>query len=171
MDEIQQLKDRLAISDLLARYTLTIDSNDARGWASLFTPNGRFEHGNIMIRGREKLERYAAVHSKLGSRHITSSPLHFISEDGQSASGKATTVEIIATRSGYRISAVGEYRDKLVKIDNNWLIECRRGEEVKLPEAPDFPILSADPDAGKIMKILIDAWDDLGEPIPEPPQK
>ncbi|WNZ57564.1 nuclear transport factor 2 family protein [Microbulbifer sp. MKSA007] len=88
MDEIQQLKDRLAISDLLARYTLTIDSNDARGWASLFTPNGRFEHGNIMIRGREKLERYAAVHSKLGSRHITSSPYILFLKMGNPPQGK-----------------------------------------------------------------------------------
>ncbi|WHI46034.1 nuclear transport factor 2 family protein [Microbulbifer sp. VAAF005] len=74
MDNLQLFKDRFAISDLLARYTLTIDNNDARGWASLFTPDGRFERGNIMIRGREKLERYATIHSKLGSWHITSSP-------------------------------------------------------------------------------------------------
>ncbi|WHI46033.1 hypothetical protein [Microbulbifer sp. VAAF005] len=98
-------------------------------------------------------------------------PLYSISKDGQSASGKAATLQVIATRSGYRIGAVGEYRDKFVKIDNNWLIECRRGEEVKLPEDPEFPILNADPDAGKIIQKLLDAWDDLGEPIPEPPNK
>ncbi|GAB2895833.1 nuclear transport factor 2 family protein [Microbulbifer echini] len=165
MDELQLFRDRFAISDLLSRYTLTIDNCDARGWASLFTLDGHFQHGSRVIRGREKLERYALIHNKLRCRHITSSPLHHLSEDGQSASGKATTVEINATRSGYRIAVIAEYRDELVKVDGNWLIRCRRGEEVKLVDDPDFPILFADPNTRDQVKLLMDAWDELGETV------
>ncbi|WP_444938582.1 nuclear transport factor 2 family protein [Microbulbifer sp. JMSA002] len=165
MNELQLFRDRFAISDLLARYTLTIDNCDARGWASLFTLDGRFEHDNRVIRGREKLERYAVIHNKLGSRHITCSPLHHISEDGQSASGKATTVFILVTRSGYRVAVAAEYHDKLVKVDGSWLFQCRRGVIAKLPNDPDFPILTADPNTRDQLSLLEDAWKDLGELI------
>ncbi|AWF80412.1 hypothetical protein BTJ40_06080 [Microbulbifer sp. A4B17] len=167
MEELQLFKDRFAISDLLARYTLTVDNHDSHGWASLFTPNGRFINGNRMIKGRDKLERYATIHSKLGSRHITCSPLHHISEDGQSASGKASTVVILATRSGYRVAFAAEYKDKLVKIDGNWLFESRCADEFGLPEDPDFPILNADPTTRDLINLLLDAWNDLGEPVAE----
>ncbi|MFA0812273.1 nuclear transport factor 2 family protein [Microbulbifer epialgicus] len=167
MNELQLFKDRFAISDLLARYTLAVDNHDTHGWASLFTPDGRFINGNRMIKGRKKLERYAVVHSKIGSRHITCSPLHYISEDGQSASGKASTVVIIATRSGYRVAMAAEYRNELVKVDGNWLFESRRADEFGLPEDPKFPILNADPDTRDLLNLLLDAWNDLGEPLPK----
>ncbi|QFT54085.1 nuclear transport factor 2 family protein [Microbulbifer sp. THAF38] len=163
MNDIQLCKDRFAISDLLARYTLTIDNRDAHGWASLFTPDGRFEYDNRVIKGREKLERYAVIHSKLGGRHITCSPLHHISEDGQSASGNATTVFILATRSGYRVAVAAEYRDELVKMDGNWLFQRRRGDVANLPGDPDFPMVTADPDTRDYLSLLEDAWKDLGE--------
>ncbi|WP_143731095.1 nuclear transport factor 2 family protein [Microbulbifer sp. GL-2] len=87
MDNLQKNIEKLAILDLLAQYTLTVDNHDSEGWASLFTENGRFENGNLMIKGREKLRQYLIIHSQLGTRHITSSPLYTISSDGQSATG------------------------------------------------------------------------------------
>ncbi|GAA5441952.1 hypothetical protein Misp06_00113 [Microbulbifer sp. NBRC 101763] len=165
MDNLQKNIEKLAILDLLAQYTLTADNHDAEGWASLFTENGRFENGNLMIRGREKLRQYLIIHSQLGTRHITSSPLYTISSDGQSATGKATTLVIAATRHGYRTIMAGQYDDKLIKINNNWLFQCRRAEAFGLPEDPDFSVLTADHHTNKLINILLDAWDKLGEPI------
>ncbi|QFT54083.1 nuclear transport factor 2 family protein [Microbulbifer sp. THAF38] len=165
MNALQECVKRLAIQDLLARYTLCVDNHDANGWASLFTENGRFENGTLMIKGREKLHQYLIVHSQLGTRHITSSPLYEVSSDGMSAVGKATTVVIGATRAGYRVVMAGQYDDELVKIGSNWLFLRRSAEAFGLPEDPDFSLLNADPESANLIKCLLDAWQRLGEPI------
>lgn len=165
MDNPQKNIEKLAILDLLAQYTLTVDNHDSEGWASLFTENGRFENGNLMIRGREKLRQYLTIHSQLGTRHITSSPLYTISSDGQSATGKATTLVVVATHHGYRTIMAGQYDDKLLRINGNWLFQCRRAEAFGLPEDPEFPVISADHNTKAMVKILLDAWKSLGEPI------
>src|SRR5215475_7126999 len=36
-------EDHVAISDLLARYCLTLDQDDVEGWVSLFTPDASYE--------------------------------------------------------------------------------------------------------------------------------
>ncbi|WP_444922599.1 nuclear transport factor 2 family protein [Microbulbifer sp. CnH-101-G] len=149
----------------MARFTLCIDNHDAMGWVSLFTEKGRFENGTLMIKGREKLRQHLVVHSQLGTRHITSSPHYEVSSDGMSAESKATTVVIGATRAGHRVVMAGQYDDEPVKIGSNWLFLRRSAEAFSLPEDPEFSLLSADRQSAHVIKPLLDASQQLGEPI------
>ena len=57
--------EKLAIQELCARYCLTIDAQDSRGWADCFTPDGAFEFDGSVIRGQSALREYAEVHARV----------------------------------------------------------------------------------------------------------
>ncbi|WP_444898780.1 nuclear transport factor 2 family protein [Microbulbifer sp. VAAC004] len=92
MEDENIIYEKLAIFDLLSKFILTIDNQDAKVCASLFTENGRFESGSLMIKVRQKLYEYLLVHSRLGTRHITSSYLYVVSLDRATDKGKSTIV-------------------------------------------------------------------------------
>jgi len=125
MDDIQPWIEKLKINDLLAEYTLSIDRHDHEGWANCFTEKGLFGFGSRCIKGRNKLREYAKIHAQIGSRHLTTSPLYKIAEDGQSAIGHATTVVTAATPHGFKILFIGRYTDRLKKVDGKLFIEER----------------------------------------------
>lgn len=53
------IEDRLAIQDLYARYSVTVDSGDDEGWVQTFTSDGAFIGANPM-HGRESLRAFRA---------------------------------------------------------------------------------------------------------------
>ncbi|WP_444904157.1 nuclear transport factor 2 family protein [Microbulbifer sp. CnH-101-E] len=165
MEDENIIYEKLAIFDLLSKFTLTIDNHDAKACASLFTENGRFENGSLMIKGRQKLYEYLLVHSRLGTQHITSSYLYVVSLDRATAKGKATTVVIAANRTGYCVVMAGQYDDELVKVNGDRLFLRRSAIASGLPEDPEFSLLNADQQTAHVIKPLLDAWQQLGEPI------
>lgn len=165
MDDIQPWIEKLKINDLLAEYTLSIDRHDHEGWANCFTKDGLFGFGGRCIRGRDKLREYAKVHARIGSRHLTTSPLYKIAEGGQSANGNTTTVVTAATVHGFKILFIGSYTDKLKKVDGKWFIEERWVKDEAIPGRPDFSPGSADPQIIEMTQPLYEAFQRLGEPI------
>lgn len=166
MNEIERLVELDKIHTLLSTYTLTIDGEDPVGWAACFSEHGRFESGNLAIVGRPKLQRYAEIHNKaVGSRHITASPVYDITGGGSSARGKSTTVVSAATKVGYKTFFAGWYEDELVRMNGQWLIDCRKAFITGVAEEPDYPILTSDPVLAPLAQPLLDAWVELGEPI------
>ena len=165
MDEIQLLIQKQKINDLLAEYTLAIDRHDSEDWANCFTEDGLIGFGDRYIRGRKNLREYAKVHAQIGSRHLTTSPLYQIGDDGQRAIGNATTVVTAATSNGFKILFVGSYTDKLKKVGGKWLFTERWVKDETMPSRPDFFAGSGDPDIVELTKPLFEAFQRIGEKI------
>lgn len=161
--EISRVIDRIEILDLLGRYCLTLDAHDIDGWVECFTENGAFGDGERAVVGRDNLRAYAEIHTRIGARHVTSSPVHHIAENGLSATGFASTLVTVATPRGFRVLMTGGYRDLLKKVDSRWLIARRWVEFQRLPDDPDGDIPSQDPDVAAIHRTLMDAFSRFSE--------
>ena len=165
MDDIQPWIEKLKINDLLAEYTLSVDRHDPEGWASCFTVNGLIGSGDRCIRGQDNLREYAKIHARIGSRHLTASPLYKIADDCLSATGYATTVVTGSTPHGFKILFIGSYTDTLKKVDGRWLIAERWVKDEELPNRPGFFVGAADPDVADLTQLLFDVWQRLGEKV------
>jgi uncharacterized protein (TIGR02246 family) len=147
--------EQLAIQKLCSRYCHTIDAQDAEGWARCFLPDGAFEFDGHVVRGHPALCEYAEAHTRvLRGRHMTLNHLYEVS--GDSATGRATTVVSIATKSGFKIMGQGAYEDELVKVDGEWRIRHRRVVNDYLVSDPTVTVGLADPDVSALVQNLID---------------
>ena len=165
MDDGRVCLEKLKLLELVSAYTLTLDGKDAVGWAGCFTTDGVFGQADRVIRGRERLRAYAEIHGRIGTRHITSSPLFRVDADGIRATGRSTTVVTAATRRGYRIIMTGRYDDEFRKVGDDWFIARRIATVENLPNDPHFSMLAADPDVAEIVRPVLDAWRQLGERV------
>ena len=152
--------EKLAIQELCSRYCQTIDALDSDGWARCFLPEGAFEFDGRVVRGYKALREYADAHTRvLRGRHMTLNHLYEV--NGDRATGRATTVVSIATRSGYKIMGQGAYHDDLVKADGEWKIRHRRVVNDHLVSDPAKPVNLADPDVAVLVQQLIDTANNL----------
>ena len=165
MEDVQHWIEKLKINDLLSKYTLSIDRHDSEGWANCFTEDGLIGTGDRCIRGRNNLQEYARVHARIGSRHLTTSPLYEIAEDGLSAVGTANTIVIASTSHGFKILFSGSYTDKLKKIDDTWLVAERWVKDEVISDRPDFFSGNADPDVAELTQPLFEAFQRIGEKV------
>lgn len=133
--QIQELVDREAIKEVLARYAITVDSGDAKGFAALFAPDAVWEWPQVDLRyeGQAALhDLAAAIADNLpGGQHVMSN--HVISVDGDSATAVCELTCFISRPQKIYTVLQGFYRDRLVKIDERWLIR-RRTVDVRNPE-------------------------------------
>jgi hypothetical protein len=81
---------------------------------------------------------------------------HLYEVSGDSATGRATTVVSIATKSGFKIMGQGAYEDELVKVDGEWRIRHRRVVNDYLVSDPTVTVGLADPDVSALVQNLID---------------
>ncbi len=165
MNDLQPWIEKLKIHDLVSEATLSIDRHDLDGWANCFTVDGFVGFGDRCIRGREKLREYAKVHADVGSRHLTTSPLYKIAEDGQNATGAGNTVVLAPTPHGFKILFSGSFTDKLKKVDDKWLFAERWVKGDVIPGRPDFFPGSADPDVATLTQPLFEAFQRIGEKV------
>lgn len=105
------------------------------------------------------------IHPRIGSRHLTASPLYEISDDCQSATGNATTILTVSTSHGFKIAFIGSYTDKLKKVDGIWLVAERWVKDEALPGQPDFFVGTADPDILELTQPLFEAFQQIGEKV------
>ena len=152
--------EKLAIQELCSLYCQTIDAQDSDGCAHCFLPDGAFEFDGRVVRGHQALREYADAHTRvMRCRHMTLNHLYEV--NGLHATGRATTVVSIATRSGYKIMGQGVYHDDLVKLGGEWKIRHRRVENDRLVSDPVLPVNLADPDVAALVQVLIDTANDL----------
>jgi hypothetical protein len=125
MNPDELAREKAAIAEVIARYNYAIDHNDYQGWANTFAPEGVF-HGVI---GRfvvhQELDKFIASVKQLTAtspnlRHYVTNILPEI--NGNEA--RCTSFLLMTSTSkegGSTIALAGEYEDRLVKRNGQWL--------------------------------------------------
>lgn len=134
--ELQELRDRAAIHELLLAYGRTIDDRDFDAFGALFTEDGEYA-GN---KGPEAIaagmrETFAA--NPLGFRdpnfHVFFNET--IDVEGMHATASSMSFYVVPDEvGGYRIALMAAYEDDLVKVDGAW--KFRRRAVTGLPPQP-----------------------------------
>ena len=113
-------EDHLAIADLLARYCLTLDTDDVEGWVNLFLPDARYEVHGRSFDGHAGLRRM--LDGAPGGLHLGGPPV--IEMTGPNKARTQRNLLFVDRKTGASRSAV--YTDELQRTDAGWRIEhCR----------------------------------------------
>ena len=125
MSQDDLARDKAAIAELIARYNYAIDHEDYQGWANTFAPDGVF-HGIIgKFAVHKELDKFIASVKNLTAtspnlRHYVTNILPEI--NGNEARCTCFLLMTSTTKEGgSKIAAAGEYEDRLVKINGQWL--------------------------------------------------
>jgi hypothetical protein len=129
MNQDDIARDKAAIVELIARYNYAIDHNDYQGWANTFAPDGVF-HGIIgSFAAHKELDKFIAAVKNLTAtspnlRHYVTNILSEV--NGNEARSRCFLLMTSTTKEGgSKIAAAGEYEDRLVKINGQWLFQER----------------------------------------------
>lgn len=123
------VEDRLAISDLFARYMWAIDTGDVEGLVACFTEDGALESPAVgRYAGRDGVRafasRFAQFHARgTQLRHIISNLL--IETDGDRASAKCYLLAFLTKDGQSRLLGPGRYECRLRKETGAWRFENR----------------------------------------------
>lgn len=113
-------EDHVAIADLLARYCLALDTEDAEGWIALFLPDARYEVYGRTFEGHEGLRRM--ITGAPGGLHLGGPPLiEMLDRDRAHTRRNLLFVE---RQSGESRRAV--YDDELQRTASGWRIAHTR---------------------------------------------
>ena len=134
-DKMQEIADKVAIQEVLARYSICVDTGDADGFAGLFTEDGVWEWKAVGLRlcGRQAIgdiARAVSTHAK-GAQHAISNPV--IAVEGNKAKSICQLTCFLSRPEQIYSLMLGYYEDEWLKVDDSWLIS-RRAVRVENPE-------------------------------------
>jgi len=110
----------VAISDLLARYCLTLDLDDVDGWVALFTPDATYEVYGRSFEGHDGLRRMLA--GAPGGLHLGGPPvIELVDRDHA-----RTTQNLLFVDRANGASRSAVYTDELRRTAYGWRIAKRR---------------------------------------------
>lgn len=115
-------QDLVDIQQLYAKYNWTLDSGDAEGYASTFTPDGVFNN-NV---GKDAIVKFAnGFHTGMGShvKHWNTNLMITPTSDG--ASGQVYLVLVDFATKPASIVTSATYSDELVKTAQGWRFKKR----------------------------------------------
>ena len=113
-------EDHAAIADLLARYCLALDTDDADGWIALFLPDARYEVYGRSFDGHDGLRRM--IDGAPGGLHLGGPPV--IEMTGPDRARTQRNLLFVDRRSGESRRAV--YDDELARTASGWRIARTR---------------------------------------------
>ncbi len=120
---ITKIEDRIAISELRARYCFLVDHGKGREAVDLFTEDGEF-HGPVKIyRGREEQLKHYTEHTLSGMWHFICNEI--IEIDGNSAVGQCYC-NMPSVFKGESYVCACQYDDVLVKLEGKWKFKSRK---------------------------------------------
>jgi SnoaL-like domain len=128
-------QDNFEIQQLYAKYNIAIDSGDAEGWASTFTPDGVFNTFN----GHDALVNFVKMwREKLNgaTRKHWNNNLQ-ISGNSNEASGYVYLMLVDISTKPISILTTATYTDSLVKTKEGWRFSKRMTKGDVVPPAPD----------------------------------
>ena len=118
-------RDKAAIAELIARYNYAIDHNDYQGWANTFAPDGVFRGVIGSFLAHSELDKFIASVKDLTAtspnlRHYVTNILPEV--NGNEARCTSFLLMTSTTKEGVStIALCGEYEDRLVKLNGQWL--------------------------------------------------
>jgi hypothetical protein len=124
-DESVKAEDRIAISDIVARYADAVNANDAVAWGATWAQECTWEPGTgRVLHGRDEvvafwqtaMASFESVIQVVGHGHA--------SEAGGGAVGCWTLFEV-NRRGGANGIVLGHYRDRYVRAQGSWLFAER----------------------------------------------
>jgi len=130
--------DYAQISLLMNKYSDALDSQDARGWASVFTEDGAFRDFHLCLLGRKQIAGFIEklrsrppspeATSRPKSHHINSRPyIEYLDRNHATAHTFVMVVgDVGRNHTGGGIEVTGTYDDQLRREGNVWLIADRR---------------------------------------------
>jgi SnoaL-like domain len=110
----------VAIADLMARYCLALDSDDAEGWVALFLPDARYEVYGRSFDGHEGLRRM--ISAAPGGLHLGGPPV--IEMTSRDRARTLRNLLFVDRKSGEARRAV--YDDELQRTPSGWRIAHTR---------------------------------------------
>ncbi len=114
--------DQLEIQGLVARYNHAVDDGRGPAFADTFTAAGVLDAGELLVEGREALEKFAIglPHSFRVPRHIATNLV--IDGDGDRATLEAYVqmYALVGEPPRRELVASGKYADQLAKVDGRW---------------------------------------------------
>jgi hypothetical protein len=126
-------EDHVAISDLLARYCLTLDLDDVEGWVSLFTPEASYEVYGRVFSGHEGLR--AMMVAAPGGLHLGGPPVVEMLGDDRARTSR--NLLFVDRTDGASRNAV--YTDELVRTPDGWRIAACRCRFITADGLADRP--------------------------------
>jgi 3-phenylpropionate/cinnamic acid dioxygenase small subunit len=113
-------QDHVAITQLLARYCLTLDQDDVEGWVSCFTPDASFEVYGRSWDGHDGLRKMAGAAP--GGLHLGGPPV--VEMTGADEARTQQNLLFVERTTG--ISRKSVYTDVLRRTPEGWRIARRR---------------------------------------------
>ena len=102
------IEDRLAIHELLARYSHAIDGRDYEAWVGCFTPDGVLHSAMGVSSGHDELRLFAQTYDR--NRERMPSARHFMTNIATTLEGETATarsyVQITSSGAERRAAAV-----------------------------------------------------------------
>ncbi|WP_159081682.1 nuclear transport factor 2 family protein [Nocardioides sediminis] len=142
---IRRLEDRVAINELLVRYSIACDVRDFEALGDCFSDDGSFEAVAGKVEGREALVDYYRGRFKLygPTVHIPeANTIDFDDEDDDRATGTVIARSEIMMDGAFLVSA-HYYRDEYARCaDGAWRLRTRDNEFIygmPLSELPTHP--------------------------------
>ena len=136
----QQARDRAQIEKLMWQYVRALDTENAEGYAAVYTPDGQFGSGANAVKGHDALkkmindlrQRAAENETKTGEKRpamyhvIANSYLEFVDKDHARLEAYWMTVFAAGgPKVPSRVAAAGREVDELVRMNGQWLIKSR----------------------------------------------
>jgi uncharacterized protein (TIGR02246 family) len=126
-------RDLLDIQALLARFVYCLDAGDPGGWTDTFAPDGSYVDTAQRLTGHAAIRPFIERLMTSGDAGPNGQPrlihLHTparIDGDGEQATAYSYWQAVTQTREGsVVIWRVGEFRDRLVKLNGTWRFEER----------------------------------------------
>lgn len=126
-------EDHVAITDLLARYCLTLDRDDVEAWVALFTSDATYEVYGRTFEGVDGLRRM--LRGAPGGLHLGGPPV--IDIVGADRATTTRNLLFIDRTDGSMRSAV--YTDDLVRTAEGWRIAAIRCQFITAEGLSDRP--------------------------------
>ncbi|MGX7894866.1 nuclear transport factor 2 family protein [Tsuneonella sp. HG222] len=136
----------LAIQRIIVDYSDRIDRQDFDAYADLFTPDGVWQNGPTVRRGRAEIKAMLtglfgtppAGFVNRDSYHLVSNPQVDIAPDGNHATARSRHLLVMRGEGGAPTPMLaGFYEDELVRLDGAWKI-AKRVDNPVMPTAEEW---------------------------------
>jgi len=123
------IEDRLAIRELMDIYADAVNQRDAELWGSTWAEGSSWKlpviPGMENVAGKENIVAAWNAGMAMFPFIFMSISVGDIQVDGDTATARAYTTEVGTTLDGTEIRPRGQYDDKLIKVDGEWLFKER----------------------------------------------